>query len=87
MTTKWLKTSKHVFAVIFAEHREQLEAFGSYSNPDGDSPIGHGYPEMETHWGLKGSDASLLKHIWKEEEKGKREHFYWIAIVENDDVT
>jgi hypothetical protein len=77
---RWVPTDKHVFGALWREHHEALTPFGCFSNPDGTSPIGHGYPEMLTEWGFKGADYPIAKH---HEKNG--EHFYYLALVTKED--
>lgn len=86
VSVKWFPTDKHVFGVIFREHKPELTTFSSFSNPEPSELSSE--PQMMTEWGFKGADAPLIKHrvYW---EHGNREmtelHEYWIAIHKGEE--
>ena len=82
-----IPTSAEVYAVIFAKHKEDLVPMSSFSNPE---PSELSYePQMETSWGLKGTDEPLIKHrsSWVH---GKRKetikHEYWLCGYKNSEL-
>lgn len=62
MEISWLKTSMQVYNAIFDYHREELQVYGTFTDPTGSWPDGfHGTARIMTMWSLKGSDCPLLK--------------------------
>jgi len=84
------ETSAEVYAVIWARHRDELRAFGSFSDPEGSSPYGNGTPTMETSWCLPKSDFPLIeiRTTWDKETDAERrsnkrineKHQYWLCL-------
>ena len=85
---KRIATSAEVWAVIRAKHSDHLEAFMSYSAPDGDE-FGDGV--MQTGYGFKGADYPFIevKTTWRidREKPSKRLdelREYWLCIPVKD---
>lgn len=82
MIENWIPTSGEVWAVLHARHK--LRAYSSFSNPEGDSHLGNGKPEMVTAYCFDGADAPLIKArtTWEKGEKSydrvNEKHEYWI---------
>jgi hypothetical protein len=88
-----LITSAEVYAVIMARHRDQMSAFGSFSDPDGTFNGGSGaVGRMDTIWGIAGCDYPILEiqTRWDidPEQPHKRinqSHSYFLLMAEKDE--
>ena len=81
---RWVYTDKHVFHAIYLQHSDEFSVFGTFSDPDGTSPIGCGMPRMMTEWGFKGADYPTIKHE-RTQQDGEWNHHYWIAEITKED--
>jgi hypothetical protein len=87
-----LITSAEVYAVIMAKHRDQMRAFGSFSDPDGKfngSPGLQG--RMDTVWGIEGCDFPILEiqTTWDIDQSAPHKrvdqrHTYFLLMAEKD---
>jgi hypothetical protein len=88
-----LITSAEVYAVIMARHRDQMSAFGSFSDPDGTFNGGSGaVGRMDTIWGIAGCDYPILeiKTRWdidleQPHKRINQAHSYFLLMAEKDE--
>jgi hypothetical protein len=95
MSKEWTRwpTSRAVFDAIRNEHMTRLRVFSSFSNPEGGYMGFSGRGEMETEWGLEGTDYPILgaNTTWDifdeydpttgQRKVGERSTTYWLCIA------
>lgn len=84
MNYKSIPTSVEVYAVIFARHKDQLEPYGSYSDPTGTSFGGDGtMGQMNTVYAIEGCPVIEINTKWEITNNVPHEYVsqYWLCIA------
>lgn len=88
MSCEWIKTTKEVYRIIYIEHGENFQVFGTCSAPEGNPMLGIMRPYMLTEWGFKDAAEPIIKSIAtkKNKEQKNYDYEYFISrVVENED--
>lgn len=86
-----IPTSAEVYAVVMARHRDDMVAYGSFSDPDGTFNGGPGeVGRMDTMWALRDTDFPILEinTRWDIEPGGiqrrNQTSDYWLIVGKDE---